>query len=51
MIKVGNIKIGVGKPKICVPITAVTLKQAVEQAEYMAGDLRSDVDLAEFRID
>lgn len=51
MIKVGDIKIGVGKPKICVPITAVTLKQAVEQAEYMAGDLRADIDLAEFRID
>lgn len=51
MIKVENIKIGVGKPKICVPITAATLKQAVEQAEYLAGALRPDVDLAEFRID
>lgn len=51
MIKVGNIKIGVGKPKICVPITATTLKQAVEQAEYIAGDLRADVDFVEFRID
>jgi len=51
MIKVGDIKIGAGKPKICVPITAATLEQAVEQAEYMAGDLRPDVDLAEFRID
>lgn len=51
MIKVGDIKIGVGKPKICVPIAAVTLEQAVEQAEYMAKNLRHDVDFAEFRID
>lgn len=51
MIKVGNIKIGVGKPKICVPITAVTLKQALEQTKYIANDLGADVDLVEFRID
>ena len=51
MIEVGNLKIGPGKPKICVPITASTIKQAVEQAEYMADTIRADVDLAEFRID
>lgn len=51
MIQVGNIKIGAGKPKICVPITASTIQQAAEQAEYMADTIRADVDLAEFRID
>lgn len=51
MIEVGNIKIGTGKPKICVPVTAGDAAGAVREAEYIVNNLRQDVDLVELRID
>ena len=45
MLQVRNVRIGEGKPKICVPI------RTINEAEYIAYELGNSVDLAEFRID
>lgn len=51
MIEIRNVKIGTGKPKICVPVTARDTAQAVREAEYIANNIRQDTDLVELRID
>jgi 3-dehydroquinate dehydratase-1 len=50
-VKVGSIEIGKGMPKICVPITASTIKGIKEEADNIYNNFRDDIDLVELRID
>lgn len=47
-INVGDIVIGEGIPKICIPIVAKNLKEALDQIELIKNE---EADLAEFRVD
>ncbi len=50
-IDINNLTIGVGRPKICAPITATTLKDIREEATYIYEELNSAVDIVEYRAD
>lgn len=49
--KVKNLQIGSGKPKICVPITAKSAAEALREAENLVKYEKKSIDLVEFRID
>ena len=49
MIRVGDITIGEGSPKICAPVVEVTQEDILEEGEKLA--LSKGVDLIEWRID
>lgn len=46
--KIGNLLIGEGMPKICVPLTGVTLHELLDECRLAS---ESDVDLVEWRVD
>lgn len=48
-VKIKNITIGEGKPKICVPIVGETKEEILKEARAIASD--SSVDIAEWRSD
>lgn len=49
-VKVGNIIIGEGRPKICVPITASTISE-IEKESLHIYSMKDTIDLVELRID
>lgn len=48
LLKIKNIVIGEGSPKICIPITGETINQLTEEAVYLKT---LDFDLVEWRVD
>lgn len=48
MIRIRDIEIGIGKPKICVPITGRTVEEILEQARKISP---INVDIVEWRVD
>jgi len=48
MVEVRGVRIGEGRPKICVPIVAGEIEGIIEAARLIA---RSEADLAEWRAD
>ncbi len=50
-VKIGNINIGEGMPKICVPVTAEKYKDIVNEIQMINEEFKNDADIIEFRID
>lgn len=50
-VKIRNIVLGEGRPKICVPVTGVQYEDIVDQMEKIYGDYREIADIIELRID
>lgn len=49
--KIGNIILGEGVPKICVPVTAKSYDGIISDMKYIVDNARESVDLIELRID
>ncbi len=50
-VKIRDLVIGTGMPKICVSITSMFFDEIVKEAEYIQQNLSDVVDLIEFRVD
>lgn len=51
MVKVRNVNIGQGTPKICVPVTAVKYNEIIDEIKNIHDNYKSEIDIIELRID